>query len=234
MGPGPRHGGQVKARFLSETARERRSKDAIATAAAGCLRFRAATCRAAIAAHLRVLGIRFAALDRGVGFRVRIHGATLGIARRCRIAFAPALGGLGDVFTLGRQNRDHGIDLHALGACRHDDLGENAFVDRLDLHRRLVGLDLGDDVARRDLVAFLLQPFGEVALLHGRRQSGHGDVDRHGRLRTVLSDRLLQFRPPSSAAREWVGERRWRRRAGQRPRHCLHKLCSRPTRRSSE
>ena len=53
-------------------------------------------------------------------------------------------------------------------------------VDRLDLHRRLVGLDLGDDVAGFDLVAFLLQPLGKVALLHRGRQRRHEDVDRHG------------------------------------------------------
>jgi hypothetical protein len=57
----------------------------------------------------------------------------------------------------------------------HEDLAERALVDGLDLHRRLVGLDLGDDVAGLDGLAFLLQPFGEVALLHGRRQRRHQD-----------------------------------------------------------
>ena len=43
-------------------------------------------------------------------------------------------------------------------------------------------LDLGVDVAGFDLVAFLLQPLGEVALLHRRRKSGHQDVDGHADL----------------------------------------------------
>lgn len=30
-----------------------------------------------------------------------------------------------------------------------------------------------------DLIAFLDQPLGEVALFHGRREGGHGDVDGH-------------------------------------------------------
>ena len=45
--------------------------------------------------------------------------------------------------------------------------GDRALVDRLELHRRLVGLDLGEDVAGGDAVAFLDQPFGQRALLHG-------------------------------------------------------------------
>ena len=71
------------------------------------------------------------------------------------------------------------VDRHVLRALRHDDLRERALVDRLDFHGRLVGLDLGDHVAGLDLVAFLLQPLGEVALLHRRRERGHEDVDRH-------------------------------------------------------
>ncbi len=58
-------------------------------------------------------------------------------------------------------------------------LPSGALVDRLDLHGRLVGLDLGDHVAGLDGVALLLQPLGEVALLHGRRERGHQDFDRH-------------------------------------------------------
>ena len=55
-------------------------------------------------------------------------------------------------------------------------LAERALVDGLDLHGRLVGLDLGDDVAGLDRVAFLLQPFGELALLHRRRERGHQNL----------------------------------------------------------
>ena len=52
-------------------------------------------------------------------------------------------------------------------------------VDRLDLHGRLVGLDLGDDVARLDRVPLLLEPLGQVALFHGGRERGHQDGDGH-------------------------------------------------------
>ena len=76
--------------------------------------------------------------------------------------------------------RDQLVDRHVGGAFRHHDLGEDAFVDRLDFHGGLVGLDLGDHVAGLDRVAFLLQPLGEVALFHGGRQGGHQDVDGHG------------------------------------------------------
>ena len=62
----------------------------------------------------------------------------------------------------------------------HQDLAKRALVDRLDLHGGLVGLDLGDDVAGLDRVALVLQPLGEVALGHGRRQGRHQDLDRHG------------------------------------------------------
>ena len=44
-------------------------------------------------------------------------------------------------------------------------LAEHAVVDGFVFHRRLVGLDLGDHIAGLDRVAFLLEPFGEVALL---------------------------------------------------------------------
>ena len=58
-------------------------------------------------------------------------------------------------------------------------LRDRAFVDRFELHRRLVGLDLGQDVAGRHAVAFLDQPFGERALFHRRRERGHLEFDRH-------------------------------------------------------
>ena len=83
------------------------------------------------------------------------------------------------VLAVAGQHRDDVVDRHVLRAFRHQDLRDRALVDRLDLHGRLVGLDLGDDVAGLDLVAFLLQPLGEVALLHRGRQRGHQDVDGH-------------------------------------------------------
>ena len=59
-------------------------------------------------------------------------------------------------------------------------LAEHAVVGRLEFHRRLVGLDLGDQVAHVDRIAFPLVPFGKAALGHGRRQRGHEKFDRHG------------------------------------------------------
>ncbi len=57
-----------------------------------------------------------------------------------------------------RQNGDDRVHRDVLACLRLDeDLGEHALVDRLDLHRGLVGLDLGDDVAGLDRVAFLLE-----------------------------------------------------------------------------
>jgi hypothetical protein len=60
-----------------------------------------------------------------------------------------------------------------------EDLRDRAFVDRFELHRRLVGLDLGEDVAGLHLIAFLDQPFGERALLHRGAEGGHLEFDRH-------------------------------------------------------
>src|SRR5262249_19325213 len=57
--------------------------------------------------------------------------------------------------------------------------GERALVDRLELHRRLVGFDLGEDVAGLHGVALALQPFGDLALGHGRREGRHQHFDRH-------------------------------------------------------
>ena len=76
---------------------------------------------------------------------------------------------------------DRRVDLDVLGAFRDQDLAQRALVHRLEFHRRLVGLDLGDDVAGLDRVTFLLQPFGELALFHGGRKRRHQNVDRHGR-----------------------------------------------------
>ena len=94
-------------------------------------------------------------------------------------AAAPPSAAAAGILALAGQHGDQRVDLDAFGAGRNDDLGDRALVDGLDFHRRLVGLDLGDHVARRDLVAFLDQPLGEIALFHRGRQGRHGDVDRH-------------------------------------------------------
>ena len=99
--------------------------------------------------------------------------------QRVSISLRPARRSL-HVLAITGQHRDHLIDRHIGGAFRHQNLRQRALVDRFHFHGRLVGLDLGDHVAGLDRVAFLLEPLGEIALLHRRRQRGHSDVDRHG------------------------------------------------------
>ena len=77
------------------------------------------------------------------------------------------------------QHRDDVVHLHALAAIWHQDLAEDPFVHGFHFHRRLVGLDLGDDVAGLDALAFLLQPARQVALRHGGGKRRHQDVGRH-------------------------------------------------------
>ena len=87
-------------------------------------------------------------------------GADLGRARRYAGAARPSSRGqVGAAAGSRRPRRRRGaarsaVHLHVLGALRHEDLAELAVVDRLDLHGRLVGLDLGDDVAGAHAVAF--------------------------------------------------------------------------------
>ena len=90
------------------------------------------------------------------------------------------------VLAFAEQDRDGLVHRDAFGALADEDLAERAFLDRLDLHRRLVRLDLGHDVAGRDRIAFLDQPLGELALFHGGRQRGHQDRYGHGGIRSDL------------------------------------------------
>jgi hypothetical protein len=78
------------------------------------------------------------------------------------------------------QHGDRCVDLHTLGALIDQDLADDALVDGFDLHGRLVGLDFGDHVAGGHAVAFLFQPFGQIALFHRRGERRHQNIDRHG------------------------------------------------------
>jgi hypothetical protein len=80
---------------------------------------------------------------------------------------------------LTSNQRDHSANLHPIGALGNQDRRNHAFINRLKLHRCLVGLDLGKDIARRNAIPFLHQPFGERAFLHRRRKRGHFEFDRH-------------------------------------------------------
>src|SRR5690606_10309434 len=73
------------------------------------------------------------------------------------------------VLALRQHDRNRRIDLDAFGALLDQDSPHPALVYRLDFRRRLVSLDLGNDVARRNLVTLLDEPLGELALFHGRR-----------------------------------------------------------------
>src|SRR5665647_1797583 len=63
---------------------------------------------------------------------------------------------------------------------------EDGVLERLQVHRRLVGLDLGEHIALVNRVSDVLQPLGERALLHGVGQSRHEDLGHGG---------LLPFEP---------------------------------------
>src|SRR6266542_4220258 len=57
--------------------------------------------------------------------------------------------------------------------------GAAAGAEGLELHIRLVGLDLGDDVTALDRVALLLDPLDDLAGLHGLGELGHQDLGDH-------------------------------------------------------
>jgi hypothetical protein len=87
--------------------------------------------------------------------------ATGSLATAC---FAAGAAAAAPILALAGDQGDDRPDLHLVGAFGDQDPGDRAFVDRLELHRRLVGLDLGEQVAGRHAVAFLDQPLGERAL----------------------------------------------------------------------
>ncbi len=102
----------------------------------------------------------------------RFHGRWNVDGRRWRDGGARVL-----IFT--KQHSDGLVHLHTFDAFWHQNLADAALIHRLEFHRRLVGLDLGEDVAGMDFVAFLHQPLGELALLHRGRQRWHKNVGRH-------------------------------------------------------
>ena len=103
-----------------------------------------------------------------------------GLRRGCFRSRCPAAGrGRFHVLAFLRHHGDELIDGDVIGAFRHHDLGHDAVIDGFVFHGRLVGLDLGDDIAGLDRVALFLEPLGEIALLHRGRQRRHEDVDGH-------------------------------------------------------
>ena len=107
---------------------------------------------------------------RGGGLVRRLRGASCAALRPPRAArtrqpsaaaagAAPALMSRG-ALAVAQDHGDRRVHRDIGGAFRHQDLAERAFVDRLDFHRGLVGLDLGDHVAGLHLVALALHPLG--------------------------------------------------------------------------
>ena len=74
---------------------------------------------------------------------------------------------------------DRRVDGDVLGPFGNQDLAQCPLVHGLDFHGRLVGFDLGQDVAAGDGVAFAFKPFGDLAFGHGRRQRRHQDLRGH-------------------------------------------------------
>jgi hypothetical protein len=95
--------------------------------------------------------------------------------RRLRVRAAEGL----HVLALLRDHRNWRIYRDIVGSARHQNLRKRAVVDSLDLHCRLVGFDLGEDIARAHCVTFFFQPLRKPALLHRRRKRGHENVRRH-------------------------------------------------------
>ncbi len=88
------------------------------------------------------------------------------------------LGGSGARFGRGLvpERRDHRADRERLTGLRDD--RQLSRGRRLVRHRRLVGLDLEQLVARLDLIAGRFEPGQDRAVLHRVRQARHRDLDR--------------------------------------------------------
>ena len=70
---------------------------------------------------------------------------------------------------------EHSAD-RRLGPDGHEDLGQHAFLEDLDLERTLLRFHDRHDVAADDVVAGLLQPFHDRALFHVGAQRRHEEV----------------------------------------------------------
>ncbi len=88
-------------------------------------------------------------------------------------------GGRSGLLPLARNRRDQRADLDRVGAGGDVEFADHPALVGFEFHRRLVGLDLGEDVAGFDGVALLDQPFGQRPLLHRRGHGGELDFGRH-------------------------------------------------------
>ncbi len=76
-------------------------------------------------------------------------------------------------------------------ALLHEELVQDAVVEGLHLHGGLVRLDVREDVAALDFVAFLLAPLEERFPPSWCRELGHFDVSGHERENTVAEGRCV-------------------------------------------
>src|SRR5690606_196890 len=83
-----------------------------------------------------------------------------------------------DTFTLCSDDGNHFAD-GCGGALLQSDILQDTAAARDQLHGRLVGLDLRQDIALGDGVALALQPLDELSLLHRRGQRLHVDLCCH-------------------------------------------------------
>ena len=99
--------------------------------------------------------------------------------RRTAAALLRLLDQRADVLAGLADDRDRRAELDRV-AFLDEQLQQDAVVLDVEVHVRLVGLDLGDQVTRRNLVAFLLRPPDEDAFFHRRRQLRQSDDLGHG------------------------------------------------------
>ena len=59
------------------------------------------------------------------------------------------------------------------------DFGQRAFIDSLDLHGGLIGLDFGNHITGLNRITLFNKPFCELTLFHGWRERRHKNFGRH-------------------------------------------------------
>ena len=130
------------------------------------------------------LGLRHCGCGRADGTRGVVAGLRCR-GRRCRrLCRCCGLGRIRErfhrreIFSLKRYQRDQRSHLH-LTTSLHHDRGHAAIVEALHFHRGLVGLDVRNDRARLDGVAFFHIPLDDSACFHRVGQARHGDFNRH-------------------------------------------------------
>jgi hypothetical protein len=113
------------------------------------------------------------------GLTMASAAAAAGVARRVPPLFfiAPRRG----IFAVSQQHGDDGVHLHTLGALGDLDLAE---VPSSTASTSMVALSVSISAITSpdEPVAFFLQPLGQLALFHGRRQRRHQNINRHGAL----------------------------------------------------